>query len=128
MKLISNVAALLFAILFLQACIETGHVQSDSDITDSVKAKLSGDPTLASAKIDVDTDDGVVHLKGKVIGQNEATRAVLLTREVDGVVSVDSKLEIDTHITNPDVTARVEHGEEAAEKRNESKKDESDKP
>lgn len=126
--IIASLSALVVATLFLSGCTGSRHERSDSDITASVKSTLSRDPTLGSAGIDVDTDDGVVTLKGKVIGQDEATKAVLLAREVEGVVSVDSKLEIDTHITNPDITKRVKQGEKTAEELNELKKDARDKP
>lgn len=92
---------------------------SDDRITDTVKQTLLADGTLAATAIDVDTDNGVVMLKGKVIGTKEADRAIELARAVPGVVSVKSELNIDTHITNGDVNKRLDEREETTEKQKE---------
>lgn len=92
---------------------------SDDRITDAVNRKLLADDTLAATAIDVNADNGVVTLKGKVIGSKEADRAIEIARSVPGVVSVKSELDIDTHITNSDVNKRLDEREETTEKQNE---------
>lgn len=93
----------------------------DQGITDAVTQKLLTDETTPAAAIDVSTKDGVVTLKGKVIGSKEADRAVELARAVPGVVKVNSELKVDTHITNSDVKDRLETREETTEKQQELK-------
>jgi hyperosmotically inducible protein len=67
---------------------------SDGGITATVKSKLLGDPDVSGLKIDVDTRDGVVTLKGQVRTQAERDEAIRLTREVDGVKSVQDQLTV----------------------------------
>jgi hyperosmotically inducible periplasmic protein len=67
---------------------------SDGGITALVKSKLLGDPDVSGLKIDVDTENGVVTLKGQVRTQAERDEAIRLTREVDGVKSVQDQLTI----------------------------------
>jgi len=50
------------------------------------------DDTVKAAAIDVETDGGVVTLKGTVRSQAERTRAAQLARETDGVTSVRDRL------------------------------------
>ena len=65
----------------------------DSVITTKVKAKLATEHLGSLANVRVDTDkDGVVFLSGSVRSQEEASRAITLARETEGVRSVNSKL------------------------------------
>jgi hyperosmotically inducible periplasmic protein len=65
----------------------------DSVITTKVKAKLATEHLGSLANVRVDTDkDGVVFLSGTVRSQEEASRAITLARETEGVRSVNSKL------------------------------------
>ena len=65
----------------------------DSVITTKVKAKLATEHLGSLANVRVDTDkDGVVFLSGTVRSQEEASRAISLARETEGVRSVNSKL------------------------------------
>lgn len=92
---------------------------SDNKIAESIKQNLTADEKLSGADIDVHVDKGVVTLKGKVLGTAEANRAIAIAKAVPGVVRVDSKIEIDTTITNDDVEDRLENNEEALEKQKE---------
>ena len=58
----------------------------------AIKAKMALDDTVKAAAIDVETDGGVVTLKGTVRSQAERTRAAQLARETDGVTSVRDRL------------------------------------
>ncbi|MEK8034590.1 BON domain-containing protein [Ideonella sp. DXS29W] len=66
----------------------------DVAITAKVNAALAGDPKLSALKIDVDTVDGRVNLSGFAPDAGSRERATELTRAVNGVVSVDNKLEV----------------------------------
>jgi hypothetical protein len=61
-------------------------------LTSKIKAKMALDDTVKAAAIDVETDGGVVTLKGTVRSEAERTRAVQLARETAGVTSVTDRL------------------------------------
>jgi osmotically-inducible protein OsmY len=65
---------------------------SDAAITATVKSKLLADTAVSGLKLDVDTRDGVVTLTGNVKSAAERNQALRLTRETDGVKSVDDKM------------------------------------
>lgn len=64
----------------------------DAGITTEINLKFAKDDLVKALSIDVDTTDGFVTLKGTVASQAEADRAVQLSREVEGVKQVRSKL------------------------------------
>lgn len=64
----------------------------DAGITASVKTALAADPSLSALKIDVDTRDGVVSLKGPAPDEKSRERAAVLAAAPDGVRSVDNQL------------------------------------
>lgn len=64
----------------------------DATITATVKAKLLADDDIAGMKIDVDTRNQVVMLKGKVGTEVQLTRAEAIAAKVDGVTRVDNQL------------------------------------
>jgi hyperosmotically inducible periplasmic protein len=62
--------------------------QTDAGITTAVKSKLVADDTVKAYRIDVDTKDKVVTLKGDVDSRAARDRAVELARATDGVREV----------------------------------------
>ncbi|MEN6584722.1 MAG: BON domain-containing protein [Sulfuricella sp.] len=67
----------------------------DSVITTKIKAKLADEKMSSLAHIKVDTDaKGMVVLSGKVKTEEEADKAVAITRETEGVTSVTSKIKV----------------------------------
>jgi hyperosmotically inducible protein len=73
---------------------KTGRAMTDGAITSAVKAKLLADTAVSGLKIDVDTNDGVVTLKGTVATRTEADRALTLARETEGVKRVVDSLTV----------------------------------
>jgi len=71
-----------------------GQGTDDASITAAVKSKLGADSTIAGAKINVDTKDGVVTLTGPVKSQTEKDRAMQIARETTGVKNVQDNLSI----------------------------------
>lgn len=69
---------------------------ADAEITASVKAKLMTDENVAARRIDIETENGIVTLRGKVATQSEADRALALAKSADGVRQVHSYLKTDT--------------------------------
>ncbi|HEV8578126.1 MAG TPA: BON domain-containing protein [Thermoanaerobaculia bacterium] len=77
--------------LALGACSSTrtaGTQVDDAAITAAVKAKLAADGDINPFNIDVDTNEGVVTLQGRVEKEEARSKAEQLARETDGVKRV----------------------------------------
>jgi hyperosmotically inducible periplasmic protein len=66
----------------------------DAAITTSVNAELAKDSKLSALRIDVDTVDGKVALRGTAPDAGSRDRATSLAQRVDGVKSVDNQLTV----------------------------------
>ena len=66
----------------------------DAAITLSVNAELTKDPTLSALRINVDTVNGAVSLKGSAPSKAARERATQLAASVKGVTRVDNQLEV----------------------------------
>ncbi|MEO8278708.1 MAG: BON domain-containing protein [Ideonella sp.] len=66
----------------------------DAAITASVNAELAKDPDLSALKINVDTVNGRVSLKGAAPDESARERATRLASAVKGVIGVENRLEI----------------------------------
>src|SRR4029453_11072102 len=82
-KLFSFVGIVAMATMMTAACAKT-----DSGITTAVKTKFAADDTVKASKIDVDTKDKVVTLRGDVQSDAARDRAVEIARATDGVRDV----------------------------------------
>ena len=71
-----------------------GSKMTDASITASVNAELAKDPALSALRIDVDTSNGRVLLKGTAPDSTARDRATRLAAGVKGVNSVDNKLDV----------------------------------
>lgn len=82
------------------AIVVVGHDESDDSyfsdagIATKVKSKITADPELNPFNIDVDVQDGVVLLTGRVRTQAAKDEAEKLARDTKGVVRVDNELEV----------------------------------
>ncbi len=72
----------------------TGEYIDDSVVTAKVKAAVLNEPTLKSAEINVETFKGVVQLSGFVNSQEDISKAVSVTSQVKGVVSVKNDMRL----------------------------------
>lgn len=77
--------------LLIVSCASTrsaGEQMSDAGLTSRVKTRLAADPEVNPLNVDVDSEDGIVTLRGTV--NDDATREEIeeLTRRTDGVRSV----------------------------------------
>ena len=70
------------------------EAMDNATITSKVKARLATDPAINALYIDVDTDGGVVTLKGKVAltGQREAAEKI--ARKTEGVREVVNQIQV----------------------------------
>ena len=66
----------------------------DAAITLSVNKALARDPELSASRIEVETQRGVVHLKGPAPNAAAKARASELAGSVQGVIMVDNGLEV----------------------------------
>ena len=67
----------------------------DSVITTKVNAELVKDPSLSAMKINVDTSEGRVVLKGSAPSDSARARATSLASAIEGVKHVDNQLVIE---------------------------------
>lgn len=67
---------------------------SDSSITARVKSKLIGSDRVAAHNIDVNTEEGVVYLLGRVKTADEKATAERIAKECEGVHKVVNHLEV----------------------------------
>lgn len=95
---------------------QTSQTVDDVTITASVKAKFTSDDTVKARNVEVDTEDGVVSLRGTVATQSEADRAVQIAEQVDDVRQVRSFLKVDTAEIPSDNTDTLEELKQTAEK------------
>ena len=75
-----------------EAAGQVAEKVDDVAITSAVKAKLIGDSQVSAGKIDVDTKDGVVTLKGTVSSEQEKDKALQIARNTKGVQRVEDQL------------------------------------
>jgi len=72
-----------------------GAQTDDARITGRVGRRLTADPEVRRYKIDVDTLEGVVTLRGKVDSETMKTSAEAIARETNGVKDVKNELIVD---------------------------------
>jgi len=94
---ITVVGLALVIALGLAACSSTrtaGTQVDDAAITAAVKAKLAADGDINPFNIDVDTNEGVVTLQGRVAKEEARTKAERHARETDGVRRVINLIKV----------------------------------
>jgi hyperosmotically inducible protein len=89
----------LFLTLVLGGCQATtgrtaGQTVDDSTITAAVKGRLAQDKLSSLARIDVDTNNGVVSLNGTVQSTEQRSRAEQVAGGVSGVKRVINNLQV----------------------------------
>lgn len=72
----------------------TGEYIDDSLITGKVKAALVADPELKATEINVETFKGTVQLSGFVSSPDHISKAIALTRGIQGVKGVKNDMAI----------------------------------
>ena len=91
------------------ATMTAGCSQTDPGITTAVKSKFAADDVVKANRIDVDTKDKVVTLKGEVQSAAARTRAVEIAKSTEGVRDV-----VDTLTVVPEAAATSGRAEDAA--------------
>ena len=70
------------------------HALGDGALTAKIKSKMALDDTIPASRIDVDTREGVVTLRGQVQSEAGRARALALARETHGVTRVVDELTV----------------------------------
>ena len=73
----------------------------DALITTTVKAKLAKEHAKNLVKVNVDTQDGIVNLKGTVPTAKDKAEAERLARDTKGVRDVTNTLRVEAAETSP---------------------------
>mgnify|MGYP003484958062 CR=1 FL=1 len=81
-------------IVAVAAAMTTACAQTDAGISTSVKSRLAADDTVKANRIDVDTKDKVVTLRGDVDTPAARERAVEVARATSGVREVVDVLKV----------------------------------
>jgi hyperosmotically inducible protein len=94
---LSVVCLVLVMAMVLGACSSTktaGTQVDDAAITAKVKAKLAADGDINPFNIDVDSNEGVVTLQGRVAKEEARSKAEQLARDTDGVTRVINLIKV----------------------------------
>lgn len=75
-----------------QATTTVGTEIDDTVVTAKVKSALLADPDIKSFDLKVETRKGLVQLSGYVENQTQIERAILTTREVEGVKDIENSI------------------------------------
>lgn len=81
-----------------------GDKVDDVRITSTIQSKYFLDDLVKGRRIDVDTRQGVVTLRGDVSNESERSQALLLARNTDGVQRVEDNLTVNNLTVHPSVT------------------------
>lgn len=101
----------LVALALMLACATTRTTDEqidDNNVTMSVGSKLTLDPEIDRYRIDIDTLNGVVTLRGSVEDEDQRDEVKRITENTDGVLEVVDQLTIDTEPRS--ASARFEDG------------------
>lgn len=71
-----------------------GQTADDAGVTAKVKAALLAESGVDGTKINVDTFNGRVTLKGDVPNQGQIDKAIQVTKGIEGVKEVDNRLTV----------------------------------
>jgi hyperosmotically inducible protein len=80
--------------IIVSASLAFACAQSDAGVTASVKGQLVADELVKARRIDVDTRDRIVTLTGQVRSREEASKALAIARNTEGVADVMNRLTI----------------------------------
>jgi hyperosmotically inducible protein len=86
-----------FVVLMLVAgspFLANAGAAEDTMITTKVKTKLTTDRVKNLVSVNVDTKNGVVHLKGTVPNEQAKAEAERLAKDTDGVISVTNDIKV----------------------------------
>jgi hyperosmotically inducible periplasmic protein len=87
-------ALVVLTLLAGPAFVADAGTAEDAMITSKVKTKLTTDRVKNLVSVNVDTKDGVVHLKGTVPTEEAKAEAERLAKTTEGVLSVANDIKV----------------------------------
>jgi len=84
-----------------------GAPLDDATVTSRIQAKYFLDPTIKGRRIQVDTQGGIVTLRGEVASDHERAQALLLARTTEGAERVEDALTVNAGIDAPAAASDV---------------------
>lgn len=111
--------ALLMIILstLIAACTE--RQVDDAMLTARIKARMTADGRVSPSRVDVDTLNGDVTLRGEVPTQEEKDAAAQVARNVEGVRSVSDQIIVNPAVAGTGIPSGVEIKQKAEKAANE---------
>lgn len=100
--------AFLGAISTVVLALSVACSQSDAGITTAVKAKLAADDSVKAYKVDVDTQNKIVTLRGDVETPAQREHAVMIARNTKGVTDVIDQLRVNPTAATSGVNVDVD--------------------
>lgn len=82
-------------------------ILDDATVTSRIQAKYFLDPTIKGRRIQVDTQGGIVTLRGEVASDHERAQALLLARTTEGAERVEDALTVNAGIDAPAAASDV---------------------
>lgn len=75
---------------------QPANPNSDNAISQQIKQRLENDDSLSdnASSVNVSTTGGVVTLRGNVDSEQEKQKVIMMVKQVNGVKSVNSRLEV----------------------------------
>lgn len=121
-RVVLLVAAILFALPAIagaqsKPADDGGNAIKDSWITSKTKMSLATDKRVKARHITVETDAGIVALRGKVSSASERGAAERITKKIKGVKGVSNALQVVPDSQRKTVDARDSELEEAVRTR-----------
>jgi hyperosmotically inducible periplasmic protein len=80
---------------------------NDPGVTASIQSKYFLDPNIKARRIEVDTRQGVVTLRGEVASDDERAQALILARTTEGVQRVEDALTVNAGLVQPLPSAQL---------------------
>ena len=109
----ARVVALLMIIFSIMIAACTQRQVDDAMLTARIKARMTADGRISPSRVDVDTLNGAVTLRGEVPTQEEKDAAEEVARKVEGVRSVSSQVIVNPAVAGTGIPSGQEMKREA---------------
>ena len=109
----ARVVALLLIIFSIMITACTERQVDDAMLTARIKARMTADGRISPSRVDVDTLNGDVTLRGEVPTQEEKDAAEEVARKVEGVRSVSNQVIVNPAVAGTGIPSGQEMKQEA---------------
>src|SRR5262245_66036383 len=109
----TRVIALLMIIFSIMIAACTERQMDDAMLTARIKARMTADGRISPSRVDVDTLNGDVTLRGETPTQEEKDAAEEVARKVEGVRSVSNQITVNPAVAGTGIPSGVEIKQQA---------------